>query len=315
VSSLLLRPAPSPLADRAVAVVDGRLAGARVALLVTGGIAAMKAPLLARELRRSGATVVAFLSDEALRYVGEDALAWACTAPVVRTLSPQAEHLGDEAPFDAYLVAPATYNTLGKMAGGIADTPITATLAAALGRLERGEAAVLVAPTMNGRMHTAILDDNLARLRALGVTVIPSKAADGKHLLPDLPVLVAAVARSLARGPLVGQEVVLHGEGALPGVGGALGPALRPRALDFGHRLALSVWCAGAALRFVQDAALPPPPLPVEPTPAAPGDPPPLHLRVGSAPAEALEPLLAAKGPAAALDALGQRYGFAPAPK
>ena len=314
-SGPLARPAPSPLADRAVAAVDARLAGRRVALLVTGGIAAMKAPLLARELRRSGADVVAFLSDEAQRYVGEDALAWACTHPVVRALSPQAEHLGDEAPFDAYLVAPATYNTLGKMAGGIADTPLTATLAAALGRGERGEAAVLVAPTMNGRMHTAILDANLHRLEGLGVTVIPSKAADGKHLLPDLPVLVAHVARALARGPLAGRIVVLHGAGGVPGSAGPLGPAVHPLALDFAHRLALSVWSAGATLRFVQDPALPPPAPPVESAAPAPGLPPPLHLCVDGEAPVALEPLLASAGPAAALDALGARYGFAPAPK
>ena len=88
-------PTPSDLGDHEVPRDGDSLDGVRVALMVTGGIAAMKAPMVARALRRQGATVTAFATTEALRYVGRDALAWACDRPVVVELTADAEHLSD----------------------------------------------------------------------------------------------------------------------------------------------------------------------------------------------------------------------------
>ena len=194
----LSAPPPSSIHDHGVQALGDNLAGRRIALMVTGGIAAMRTPMTARFLRKAGADVVAFASPQALRYVAEDALAWATDAPVVTRLSPDAEHLSDAAPFDAYLVAPATYNTLNKFSLGIADNPLLATLASALGRAERGRAAVLVAPTMHGTMHNRILIASLRRLQDLGVSIIPPKQEDGKDKLPDDVDILAAVEEALA---------------------------------------------------------------------------------------------------------------------
>ena len=126
-------PPPSELGDHDVPLEGRQLEGRRIALMITGGIAAMKAPLLARALRKRGAEVTAFLSEEGERYVTAETLEWSTLHPVVMRLTPAAEHLSDERPFDAYLVAPATYNTLNKMAAGVADGAVTASLASALG--------------------------------------------------------------------------------------------------------------------------------------------------------------------------------------
>ena len=190
-------PTPSDLGDHEVPRDGDRLEGVRVALLVTGGIAAFRAPILARALRRQGATVTAFATTEALRYVAREALAWACDRPVVVELTADAEHLSDSAPFDLYLVAPATYSVIGKCAHGIADTPVTATRASAIGRMERGHAAVVLAPTMHGSMHTSILVSNLRTLASVGCTIVPPRDAYGKHNLPEEPVLVDACAAAL----------------------------------------------------------------------------------------------------------------------
>ena len=190
-------PTPSDLGDHEVPRDGDRLEGVRVALLVTGGIAAFRAPILARALRRQGATVTAFATTEALRYVAREALAWACDRPVVVELTADAEHLSDSAPFDLYLVAPATYSVIGKCAHGIADTPVTATLASAIGRMERGHAAVVRAPTMHGSLHTSILVANRRTLASIGCTVVPPRDAYGKHNLPEEPVLVEACAAAL----------------------------------------------------------------------------------------------------------------------
>lgn len=199
------------LHDREVPRLGDHLEGKRVALLVTGGIAAMKVPLVARGLRRYGADVVAFASTEGLRYVTEDALAWATTHPVVTRLTPKAEHLSDDAPFDAYLIAPATYNTINKVVQGIADTVVTAAIASAIGRMERGGTRVLVAPTMHGTLHNAILTRSLHQLRDLGVRIIPPREDYGKHNLPETDVLVAEVIRAVSRSPLAGVAVLVTG--------------------------------------------------------------------------------------------------------
>lgn len=204
-------PQPSELSDHGVSSLSDILTNRRVALLVCGGIAAMKAPLLARELRKHGAEVVAFVSEEALRYVTLDALAWSTNNPVIQSLSARAEHLGDGQPFDAYLLAPATYNTLNKFALGIADTLITTVLASALGRVTQHQCAVLVAPTMHGSMHTPILAEHLERLQQWGVKVVPPRDAYGKHNLPDFDVITHLLARELSGRPLSGLSVIVTG--------------------------------------------------------------------------------------------------------
>jgi phosphopantothenoylcysteine decarboxylase/phosphopantothenate--cysteine ligase len=257
-------PPPSDLADRDVPAEGDHLAGRRVALMVTGGIAAYRTPMLVRALRRQGGEVVVFASDEALRYVARETLEWASRHPVVDRLSPNAEHLSDEARFDAFLVAPATYNTINKLAAGIADSVVTATLASALGRMERGHARVLVAPTMHGSLHTSILTDSLRKLAGMGVQVIPPREDYGKHNIPSEEVLVAEVCRAVSRSPLSGVPGLVTG-----------GPT--PIPLDdvrritnrfsgrLGVRIAEELYLRGAAVRLVhgQGAFQPPEHLPV----------------------------------------------------
>ncbi|MEM8934435.1 MAG: phosphopantothenoylcysteine decarboxylase, partial [Acidobacteriota bacterium] len=178
------------------------LEGLRIALMVCGGIAAFKMPMLARLLRKSGAEVTAFVSNDALRYVTEDALEWSTTNKVVKRLSADAEHLSDSAPFDAYLLPQATYNTINKVANGIGDGVITTTLASALGRMERGQCSVLICPTMHGTMHNSILTESLRRLDSMGVRIVPPREDYGKHNIPDDEVLVVEVCRAASRSPL-----------------------------------------------------------------------------------------------------------------
>lgn len=202
-------PTPSKMGDHDVPAASERLAGRRIALLVTGGIAAMKTPQIARGLRRHGARVVAFASTDALRYVAREALEWATCGPVIDALTWRAEHLSDAAPFDAYLLAPATHSTIAKMAHGIGDSVVSAALISALGRMEAGRTQVLVAPTMHGSMHNAQLMDNARRLAAQGVRFIAPRDAYGKHNLPDTDVLCVAVGRALSRSALAGRPIMV----------------------------------------------------------------------------------------------------------
>jgi phosphopantothenoylcysteine decarboxylase/phosphopantothenate--cysteine ligase len=204
-------PPPSKLGDHDVPREGRHLDGKRIALLITGGIASMKAPFVARALRRQGADVVVFASEEALRYATIDALEWSSTHPVVTRLTSKAEHLSDSAPFDAYLLAPATYNTINKLASGTADTIITTTLASALGRMEQGQTKILIAPTMHGSLHNSILTGSLKRLDALGIRIIPPREAYGKHNIPHERSLVAEVCRAVSQSCLKDTPILVTG--------------------------------------------------------------------------------------------------------
>jgi len=252
-------PSPSELGDHDVSLVGDHLAGKRVALMVTGGIAAFKAPLVARALRRQGADVVAFVSSEALRYVTEDTLEWSTVNPVVRRLTASAEHLSDAAPFDAYLVAPATYNTLNKLAYGIADGVVTSSLASALGRLEQGETKVLVAPTMHGSLHNSILTESLQRLDRLGVRVVPPREGYGKHNIPSEETLVSEVCREVSTSPLRGVRVLVTG-GPTPVPIDAVRRITNRFRGRLGAEIALELHLRGAEVRLIHgDGAFRPP--------------------------------------------------------
>ena len=204
-------PSESELSDRQVALESTHLQNKRVALLVTGSIAALKAPLIARTLRRQGADVVAFASPEALRYTTIEALEWSTTNSVVTKLTANAEHLSDDNPFAAYLVAPATYNTINKTALGIADSLITSTLGSAIGRMEQGKTQVLIAPTMHGSLHNSILTQSLQKLDRMGVYIIPPKVANGKNNLPEEKAIAYAVCRAVSKSSLKNIPILVTG--------------------------------------------------------------------------------------------------------
>ena len=204
-------PPESELGDRQVTLESTQLQHQRIALLVTGSIAALKAPLIARTLRRQGADVVAFVSNEALRYTTIDALEWSTTNTVVTKLTANAEHLSDANPFAAYVVAPATYNTINKMALGIADGVITSTLGSAIGRMERGKTQILLTPTMHGSLHNSILLESLSKLTHMGVRIIPPQVAYGKNNLPAEKAIACHVCRAVSSSPLQDMPILVTG--------------------------------------------------------------------------------------------------------
>jgi len=118
--------------------------------------------------------------------------------------------------YDCFLVAPATANTLAKMAAGVADNLLTATYLAFRG-------PVIVAPTMNWAMYEhPATQDNLRTLAARGVEVLPGERGDlacgeeGSGRMASPEAILMAVRRAFARearGPLAGRRVVVTAGG------------------------------------------------------------------------------------------------------
>lgn len=146
---------------------------ARIVLGVTGSIAAHKAVDLASQLTRLGHEVNVVMTQEARRFVTEVPFRTLSRRPVVTDLydedggwKPRHVALADEA--DLLLVAPATANTLAKLAHGLADDALGCLALA----LEPG-VPVLLAPAMNGKMwlHPAT-QANVALLQSRGAEVL-----------------------------------------------------------------------------------------------------------------------------------------------
>jgi phosphopantothenoylcysteine decarboxylase / phosphopantothenate---cysteine ligase len=197
-------------------VIQGRttrlLEGRLILVGVSGSIAAVEVPKIVRELIRHGAEVRAVMSAEATRIVTADALQFATGHPPVTQLTGDVEHvtlLGPgEGQVDLYLIAPATANTISKIAHGIDDTPVTSCASVALG----GGVPMLIAPAMHAHMaRNPAVEESLQKLRGWGVGIVTGAAVEGEEKLATPEEVAAAVLHRLARGPWADRRVVVIG--------------------------------------------------------------------------------------------------------
>ena len=115
---------------------DGvELSGKKIVLCVTGSVAAYKSIELARLLMRHGAKVICVASDAVTKLIQPDYFKWATGNKVITKLTGDLEHikLADYKQSDMIIVYPTTANTLGKLANGIDDTPISTVLTVGFG--------------------------------------------------------------------------------------------------------------------------------------------------------------------------------------
>jgi len=189
--------------------VSHTLAGKTIVVAVTGSIAAVRAVDLIRDLIRRGAEVHCVMSRAAEQILHPYALEYASSNPVVREITGKVEHVqfcGVGGAADLLLVAPATANTIGKMACGIDDTPVTTFATTALGSGK----PVAVVPAMHEAMyrHPAVLR-NLEALRKMGVCLIDPRLEEGKAKIADNAAIVWEVERLLGPGDLAGKRIVI----------------------------------------------------------------------------------------------------------
>jgi phosphopantothenoylcysteine decarboxylase/phosphopantothenate--cysteine ligase len=206
---------------------------ARILLGVTGGIAAYRALELARLATKAGHGVRVLMTESATRFVGPASFEGIVGAPVLisewerdpmrGTFPGEAlpahdpiGHLAVVENADAYLVAPASANTVAKLAAGIADSMLTTSFLACA-------APRLVAPAMNDRMYRdGATQRNLELLRERGVGVIEpdegplaSRGEYGTGRLPQPEALLARIEAALPgpSGPWDGLRVLVTAGG------------------------------------------------------------------------------------------------------
>jgi phosphopantothenoylcysteine decarboxylase/phosphopantothenate--cysteine ligase len=192
-----------------IAGSDGaELAGRKIVLCITGSVAAYRAIDLARLLMRHGADVHAVMTEStAATLLHPEMMKWATGNDVVTKLTGNLEHvmLADYGMSDLVLVYPCTANTLGKMAAGIDDTPVTSVLSVALG----SKIPVIIAPAMHEAMYeNKFIQQNVDRLRMHATFVEPSRE-EGKAKVAEPDQVVSAAIAILSKGPLADRRVLV----------------------------------------------------------------------------------------------------------
>ncbi|MFD1597642.1 bifunctional phosphopantothenoylcysteine decarboxylase/phosphopantothenate--cysteine ligase CoaBC [Halobellus rarus] len=185
------------------------LDGVNVALGVSGSIAAVKVVELAHELRRQGAAVRGVMTESARGIIHPWAVEFATGNDVVTELTGSVEHVelcGREGWADVLLLAPATANTVGKIASAVDDTPVTTCATTALG----ADLPVVVAPAMHEPMydHPGVLDA-IERVESWGVDFVDPRIEEGKAKIATEEAIVTAVARATTEQSLAGRHVVV----------------------------------------------------------------------------------------------------------
>lgn len=248
--------------------------GKHIVLGVCGGIAAYKAADLTSKLQQAGGLVDVVLTKHASEFVKPLTFSSLSHRPVYTNLwepsgEAAAQHIALGQQADALVIAPATANTIARLAHGMADDMLTTVALATTSPL-------LIVPAMEHHMyyHPAT-QANLRLLEERGATILPpeeghlASGAVGMGRFPDTPVILAAIRRLLGRsGDLAGRCVVVTAGGTREAIdpvrfvgnrsSGRMGFALAEAARDRGADVTLIAGAysatppAGTTLRQVE---------------------------------------------------------------
>lgn len=185
------------------------LSGKNVVLAVTGSIGAVRVIELARELIRNGAEVYGVMSEAAQHIIHPDALHYATGNEVITDLAGEVEHVkfcGAEGCADLLLVAPATANTISKMACGVDDTTVTTFATTAIG----SGIPVIVVPAMHNSMyeHPAVME-NVDKLKSWGISFVGPHFAEGVAKIASTDQVTLAVERVLGDSILSDKKILV----------------------------------------------------------------------------------------------------------
>ncbi len=189
------------------------LAGKNVTLGVTGGIAAYKAVELLRLLTKAGAEVRVIMTENAGWFVGPGTFQALSGKPVCTSVFEEGDaairHIDWARNTDLAVIAPATANCIGKLAGGIADDALSTYMLAVT-------APVVLCPAMNTNMYAhPSVQRNLEILRGFGHILIAPDAGqlacgtEGPGRLPDPAYIMEKLAAVMAPQDLAGRTVLV----------------------------------------------------------------------------------------------------------
>lgn len=177
------------------------LSGKTICLCVTGSVAAVNSPALARKLMRNGAEVYTVMTEAATKLIHPDLLHWSTGNEVITSLTGNIEHImlagerpGKYGKADLIVIAPATANTVSKIACGIDDTPVTTVATTALG----SGTPMMIVPAMHESMYRhPILEENMKKLMKLDIDLILPKITENKAKIAPTDYIVDRIISKL----------------------------------------------------------------------------------------------------------------------
>ncbi|MEM0198761.1 MAG: bifunctional phosphopantothenoylcysteine decarboxylase/phosphopantothenate--cysteine ligase CoaBC [Desulfurococcaceae archaeon] len=173
------------------------LYGKNIVLGVTGSTAAYRSVDLARALIRAGASIKVVMTKFAARLVSPDLFHWATGSKPYVEMTGETEHIDLAKWADAVVIAPATLNTICKLANGVLDELLVLTATAAIGSGKK----VIVVPAMNVRLlRSPVYGRCVEMLREYGVLVVPPYVEEDKAKYPPLQDLVHYIDAVVNRG-------------------------------------------------------------------------------------------------------------------
>jgi len=189
------------------------LRGKTICICLTGSVAVITAPIVARELMRLGAEVIAVMSKAATELITPTLMHWATGNPVITHLTGEVEHvyLAGDRPrevgrADLILVCPATANTISKIANGIDDTPVTTVVSTAFG----SSIPIIVVPAMHESMFHPIIEKNISHLKKYGVDVLGPRISEGKAKVAKVDDIIDRVIDLvIAKKDLQGKKILV----------------------------------------------------------------------------------------------------------
>ena len=183
------------------------LAGKKIILCISGSVAAYKSIELARLLMRHGANVVCVASKAATDLIQPSYFKWATGNQVITKLTGDLEHIkvADYKQSDVIIVYPCTANTLGKLANGIDDTPISTVLSVGLG----SKIPIVIALAMHQAMYeNPAVVKNIAFLKNK-VDFISPKFIEGKAKAAEPEEILDIILQKFGSSPVLKGKKVL----------------------------------------------------------------------------------------------------------
>jgi phosphopantothenoylcysteine decarboxylase/phosphopantothenate--cysteine ligase len=239
------------------------LAGVKVALCVTGSAAAYRAPELARELMRLGAEVIPVMTEASQAFISPELLKWATGREAVTELTGDVEHIAltKDGGVSLVLIAPATANTLSKIAYGISDNAVTVLAASALG----SKIPVVAVPAMHASLYlNPAFQEGLRRLRELGVFIVEPRWEEGKAKMASVKEVVDFIVSLVRkRGELKGFKLLITA-GPTREPLDAIRFLTNPSSGKMGFAIAEEAWRRGGEVTLVKGPVQPERPLPME---------------------------------------------------
>jgi len=183
------------------------LIGKRIVLCVAGSVAAYKAIELARLLMRHGANVKCVTSNAVTKLIQPEYFKWATGNDVITKLTGELEHirLADYNQSDLIVVYPATANTLGKLANGIDDTPVSTVLTVGFG----SKIPILMCLAMHVSMYeNSAVKKNIKFLKNK-IQFLSPKIIEGKAKSPEPEDVLENVLKKFGSSSLLKNKKIL----------------------------------------------------------------------------------------------------------